>query len=409
MVGCLVASDPRRPRQHLHAQNMSNLFPHSMSLMERCHKIAVEARGPGYLDRDFTVYDAAISYLQGLTGAYTFHWRQARIYFGQCLTISRVIGLDVARGPLSSLGTLNGQELAVDMITQELGRRLFWTVFVTIRSLTQIGMSFRELILPPPTSSEPYPPLPLDLDDEHILPSHTNPQRAGLLSEIVGFNFNVRVSLSYMSYSAFEAAYGMDVVQDWEHQSKMLSQCLRQVKSSLDALPPELSLQPGSEPAEPKVEHQYLPVGGGGYDNHHLGQFPEEALKIIAERKKVQYEIQKANIYSTQLSVRSYLVEKYWNLHDARRVTAGDGLELQQDDVLDQEMADERESVVRDLLTLLSTLTQASVELNEHSFVSTTIESLNVVSCDSCAILIFWHLSSYWPVFQSVCSGCCFP
>ena len=373
MVGCLVASFPSKPRHHLHTQNMSNLFPSSMSLVERCHKIAVEARGPGYLDRDFTVYDAAISYLQGLIGAYTFNWRQARVYFGQCLTISRVIGLDTGRGPPNRQSLQNGQELGVDIITQELGRRLFWTSFVGVKSLMQLGVSLRELILPPPTTSEPYPPFPLELDDEHIEPSHTTPQHSGVLSTLVGFNANVRVFMSCLSYFTFEAAYGPDVIQDWEQQRQMLAHCLRQAKSSLDSLPSELMLQPGSEIRDPKAEHQYPPVTGGHYDNHYLDQISGEALKgLIIERKRLQYEIQKANVHSTHLSVRSYLVEKYWNLHDAHRIKTGDGLETQQDDAIDQEMATEREIVVKDFLILLSTITQANMEPNGHSFVRTT-------------------------------------
>lgn len=116
-----------------------------MSLVERCRKVAVEARGPGYLDKDLTVYDAATSYLLALIGAYTINFRQCRLYFGETLTILRVVG--VHRGkranqfitdvPQPFMGQVSpGQSQTgepVDFIRQEIGRRIFWILFVGIR------------------------------------------------------------------------------------------------------------------------------------------------------------------------------------------------------------------------------------------------------------------------------------
>ena len=146
MIGALVASFPRRPRLHLKNQNREHLVPNSVSLVERCHKVAVEARGPGYLDKDLTVYDAATSYLLALAGAYTFKIRQFRLYFGETLTILRVIGAHRAQGPgqysLGQLPTAMGQGAPgglgqvgepVDFIRQELGRRIFWCGFTGVR------------------------------------------------------------------------------------------------------------------------------------------------------------------------------------------------------------------------------------------------------------------------------------
>jgi hypothetical protein len=147
MVGILVASFPRKPRLHLKAQHRENMFPNSLSLVERCHKVAVEARGPGYLDKDLTVYDAATSYFLGLVGAYTFNWRQCRLYFGETLNIVRVLGAHKAKDPgAMAVGAIAGafgaegqqtcgQNESVDFIKQEIGRRLFWVMFVGIRSV----------------------------------------------------------------------------------------------------------------------------------------------------------------------------------------------------------------------------------------------------------------------------------
>jgi hypothetical protein len=146
MVGVLVASFPRRPRLHLKAAQSEHLFPNSISFVEKCHNIATQARGPGYLDNpNLSIYDAITSYFLGLSGAYTFKWKQTRLYFGETLTMLRVIGAHRAKNqsfiPLGSLeashGDANGfeQPLAekVDYIKQELGRRVFWVMFVGIR------------------------------------------------------------------------------------------------------------------------------------------------------------------------------------------------------------------------------------------------------------------------------------
>lgn len=65
MVGCLVASFPRRPKQHILELGLEGQFPNSNTLIERCRRIAIEARGLYHLDRPQTVEDAAIAYLQG--------------------------------------------------------------------------------------------------------------------------------------------------------------------------------------------------------------------------------------------------------------------------------------------------------------------------------------------------------
>jgi hypothetical protein len=135
MIGALVASFPRRPRLHLKKQNRETLFPNSMSLVERCHKVAVEARGAGYLDKDLTVYDAATSYLLALVAAYTYNMKQCRLYFGETLTILRVIGVNVGHNPKNTTGQTSSYDATrhtgqhgepVDFIRQEIGRRIFW-------------------------------------------------------------------------------------------------------------------------------------------------------------------------------------------------------------------------------------------------------------------------------------------
>ena len=125
------------------AQGLEKLFPSSISLVSRCHKVAIEARGPGYLDKELTVYDAVTSYFLGLAAAYTFQWKQARIYFAETLTIARVIGVHRQQDQGFALGSVPAafgaaprafepQAQPVDYIKQEVGRRVFWIMLVGI-------------------------------------------------------------------------------------------------------------------------------------------------------------------------------------------------------------------------------------------------------------------------------------
>lgn len=116
-----------------------------MALVEKCQRVCSLARGPGYLESDtLSVHDAATSYLLGLTGCYTFKWRQGRLYYGECLTIIRALGLHKPNEhTFTHLGALptavgsqgpdheGNREDMIDNITLEMGRRIYWTMFVT--------------------------------------------------------------------------------------------------------------------------------------------------------------------------------------------------------------------------------------------------------------------------------------
>ena len=398
MIGVLVASFPRKPRLHLKAQNRQNLFPNSLSLVERCHKIATDARGPGYLDTELTVYDGITSYLLGLTGSYTHNWRQCRLYFGECLNIARLLGLHrgqsrtaPAYGRFPTTANLDSRlhEANRDLITQEIGRRLFWVLFVGIQSCHQLGTHFGELIILPATPSDPYPPLPLEVDDEYIFPQHYLAQPPDVISKLVGFNANVKVYNTYHALTTMEMAYGIDTVFDWDRQSRVLEQCLFSAKRALEEVPQELMLEPSSwssVPPQPDLSPGYYPPTSEGGN---LGPYPRvKAEEPIREPWNLQYEIQKANIYGSQLGTRSYLVEKYFTLHDAALRARSDGSlgtgspgvvaagldgflrAGAQHDLSKQQMFNEREVIIKDLLDLLSSISQVNMEPNGASFVS---------------------------------------
>lgn len=389
MVGTLVASFPRRPKLHLATEIEKNDFPNSTALVKRCHDVAIQARGPGYLDKSATVYDAAISYFLGLCAGYVYDMHQSRIYLAECSTILRVY--DLFKRPLSAapLSPMSGSshpspdsfigipDEPVDMIQQELGRRLFYVSLVSHQTLHQLGSSDGRIYVPPETPTDRYPPLPLEIDDEYIFPTHVESQPPGVVSQLTGFNINVRVFSSYNSLSALEVAFGSGQVFDWERQRKTIWECLQNAKAAVVNVPQELALRQDRSDAAIDAWHK------------------SEDLHIPADeraksRYAVQYEIQKANIYASQLSTRSYLVEKYWSLYAVYRSmqkattpekqspdSAAQAVKLEgggQDahvrtDYIGKMMAEERALVIKDLLALLRTVNEVNMEPNGASFV----------------------------------------
>ncbi len=403
MVGCLVASFPRRPRQHFRAHGMEHAFPNSMSFVDRCHQVAMQAQGTGYLDRHLTIYDAIISYLQGLICGYTYNRQGTLLYYKQCLSILTTLGvhketyarIKPAEAPQARM-VPNGHALegprpdGVDHVLQELSRRTFWVLFVGIRSLQHLGISQWELPILPETKASPYPALPLEVDDDYITPTQILQQPQNIVSELTGFNVNVRVYTTYNDLATFELLHGVDEVADWDRQKRVLEQSLQAVKSVFERLPPELLLN--LQPLDLQTYGQNYPPPAAGlsapqemdyYANNGFDNRPIDYNRVN-ELRRIQYEIQKANIYASQLGTRSYLMEKYWTLCDANsrnetsRSSPGPIAPIldkhsqptESPGMTEQEMANEREDIVKNFLVVLFSINQVNMEPNGISFIS---------------------------------------
>ncbi len=257
--------------------------------------------------------------------------------------------------------------------------------------MQQFGTSIGEFFISPGTSTEPYPPLPIEVDDIFIYPTHIEPQPPNVVSLISGFNANVRVFMSYDPIATNEMAYGIDEVFDWGRQKRLLHQSLQNCKQVLNNLPPELTVVPGAAQFGQHDRAYHPPI----QEYQGIRDMFANALDTDSSpeaRRRVQYEIQKANVYASHLGTRSYIVEKYWNLCEAHNklkaqglvesssATAGPsdaaGLTQNQEsstyDLTEQEMYAERESIVKDLLLVLSSISQVNMEPNAESFVSTS-------------------------------------
>lgn len=383
MIAALVSSFPRKPRERMRDLGLDHQFPSALAFIERCHVAATEARGLGYLDNKLSIYDGCTSYFLGLAAAYSFNWRRTRLYLSETLTIIRCLGAhraDVQQ--IHSVPVESDPPLPVDYIQQQIGRRLFWTIVagillvplllgnhsltVPFSSIHQIGATHGELFIPPQNSTNPYPPLPDEIDDKYFDASGKTQQPYGIFSRLVGFNINCKIYSSCASLEIMELAYGIDLIYDWDRQKRVLNECYENVERVMQAIPPELLLKPSPHVGE------FAPT-----DGFSQGRFGSEGKEDTLKRL-YQLESQKANIYASQLCTRSYLVEKFFNLRDAYMRRGGAAEEnsgvietaLQRKN-LETRVSDEREGIVREFLHVLGNISYENMEPNGLSFVST--------------------------------------
>ena len=401
MLETLVASFPRRARRVFTSEQARHQFPNANAVIERCHQVFVEARGAGYLDKTVTMNDALSSYLAGLSSAYNYNIKRMRLYFGECVMMLRVLGYHHHAGRASLEDHEQPQrKLPINYIHQESGRRLFWLMFVSAMSGRQLDDPEADLMMPPTAFVELLPPLPLEVDDQYITEHRVFTQPADVVSEMVGFNLNCKIFRAFHTLAALETAFGTDRVYDWDRQRQVIRRALQSVKAATADAPKELQLNPINDFGEwppPSYDTSAYSMQDSGFS-----QYPSSrrgSLVTTLSKHAVQYEIQKTNIYGTQLGTRSYLVERYWNLYDIhdRQKSSSQGGRMasmsstsspttvpdhqfisafaktpsdSQMDTSEQSMSVEREDIVRDMAVLLKSINQVNMEPNGLSFVS---------------------------------------
>lgn len=427
MIECLVTSFPRRVKQIFTTPQARATFPHASMLISRCHAVFTKARGEGFLDREeLDLYDACGSYLVGLSFAYMFDLRRWRLYCSEAIIVLRTLNYQKAEDPVD-LGIHGG----VDYVEQQIGRRLFWLCFVGAMTMRQLGSSDSDVILPN-AHSDALPPMPEEVDDDYIRPDHIGAQPPNIVSKIVGFNYNIKIYRAFHHLIAIEMAVGSDTLFDWDRQRTAIRSALREVKAITNDVPVELRLEKREEfgewpPRQSDVSQYAHPLNSRrNVASDQLGLLPanEPARTSPYSKQTVQFEVQKANIYGTQLATRSYLVERFWNLYEIHeRLRASmpspqaqfsdgklyshlsptvsflaTGLENRFQpprsaptpseshgvDEGEQQMAVEREDIVRDMARLLKTINQVNMEPNGHSFVGCSLNATNEANSKQC-------------------------
>jgi len=251
--------------------------------------------------------------------------------------------------------------------------------------MTQLGAGANEIVFPPSTDSDPYPDKPVEVDDAYIYVDRIMPQPPGTLSLMTGFNKGIDIYMTMNPLAGVELSYGITQLP-WSNQKNMLNECVQAAKQVTERLPAELSIDlaaqgpdVGSEAGTaaqpiqlPPTEYfddlpgfQYYPPSESMESNdlrRVLGTQPER-------RRQVQFDIQKTNIYASQLATRSYYVELYLNLRDAARDKGqlpGEAAEGSADsgDAIDNSITAERELIVQHLLAVLRSIPLRNMEPN---------------------------------------------
>ncbi|KAK0610600.1 hypothetical protein B0T17DRAFT_500023 [Bombardia bombarda] len=418
MISALVASFPRTARLHLKAQHGMNLFPKAITLIERCRSVALEARGSMFYSKeDVTVYDAATSYFLGLAAGYSMQWKICRRFMTETMSFIRELGYHKPPDLGSSMFGVTYRGPAFDHVRDQIGKRIFWVMFLGVRSMAQLGAPHAEIVMPPPTPTEPYPELPVEVDDAFILPHQILGQPQGVVSLLTGFNQGIKIYMTMNGLVSVELSYGITTLP-FQDQRVMLDECLQAVKQVMDGLPSELTLDLHTTASNGNASglgrlaravpqdiftntgYEYYPPA---YPANQPATDIRHAIENQPERRRLlQYEIQKANIYASQLATRSYYVERYLNLRDAHRehtrVQAAQAIQAfaaetsanggsisdnsksvaaaalhaaaEQTDPIDASMSAERELIVQNLLTVLGSISQRNLEPNGASLIN---------------------------------------
>ncbi|KAK2616597.1 hypothetical protein QQS21_000420 [Conoideocrella luteorostrata] len=388
MISALVSSFPRSAREHLKAQHSTHLFPKAIVLVEQCRDIALLTRGSKWiLKQPKTLDDACTSYFLGLAGAYTLQWNSARHFMAETLILIRELGFMRPKHPadLPTFGTdpYSQESLPFNQVKDQIGKRLFWCLLLGIRSMAQLGIAGADLVIAPSTPSLPYPAYPENVDDICVLANEIIHQAEGTVTLLTGFRFGIDIYTTMNGVVSLELAYGMSTLP-WNDQRILLRDGLIAAKSITDNLPPELQLAPQGEDvlllaALDESGLQYVPPA---WPNAQPSHDVRNLIKTQpAQRRRLQYEIQKANIFLSQLATRSYFVESYFNLRDVHlaeeeanpvenRSVEEKALQDEDDMEIHSLMAAERELIVQNLLEVMGSISQRNMEPNGLSLIN---------------------------------------
>ena len=330
MIGCVVVSSPPKAQSNLKA-----LYDEKMSKFgledsaERYHELAVKARGLGFLDRPLSTDDAATSYFLGFINAKLQKWRQAELYFGECQNILRTLGVHKSADSMMSpqLGSLSNSASGehrptLDHVTQEVGRRIFWSMYLIASSTPALETFFTESIASTYTDMAQYPPLPTEADDAYIYPHHVVPPPATSVPRMVGFNALARMAFAKNASTSTNTIYGVENF-NWGNQQSNIKQGLYKCYHIFNSLPSHLRIRSDASatafPWDCYFEIQALDIAATGYMAH----TPE--LVESRSRDRLGLDILKAEAFVSYLEASSSLIERSISLDERIEATSGAG------------------------------------------------------------------------------------
>ncbi|KAL3961030.1 hypothetical protein ACCO45_006147 [Purpureocillium lilacinum] len=385
--------------EHIKAQHGAQLFPKAVVMIEKCRDVALLTRGSKWvLKQPKTLDDAATSYFLGLASGYVHQWNASRQFMAETLTLVRELGFTRPKHPgdVPTFGNdlYSPDPLPFNHVKDQIGKRIFWCLLLGVRSLSQLGASHPDLVIAPSTPSLPYPAYPENVDDICVLANEIIHQAEGSVTLLTGFRFAI------------------DIYTTMNGIRLLLRDGLLAAKSIVDNLPPELQL--GNHAAAAVDDASSLASLDEAGMQYVPPLWPE--AQPAHDLRNLQYEIQKANIFVSQLATRFYFVDMYYNLRDVYLQEQQQEPQAQQDenqeppqqqqqdedgntieptssnaaaaaapsgpsdeekalrDADDKEildlMAQERELIVQNLLTVLGSVSQRSLEPNGGALIN---------------------------------------
>ncbi|PHH71528.1 hypothetical protein CDD80_5224 [Ophiocordyceps camponoti-rufipedis] len=415
MVAALVASFPRSAHEHLKAQHSPQLFPRPVTMVDRCRDVALLTRGSRWvLKQPKTLDDAATSYFLGLASAYVGQWNASRHFLAETLTLMRELGFARPKHPghLPTFGNdaYSDDPLPFNHVKDQIGKRIFWCLLLAVRSFSQLGASHTptDLVIAPSTPSLPYPAYPDNVDDICVLANQVIHQPEGSVTLLTGFRFAMDIYTTMNGVVSLELAYGMSTLP-WADQRLLLRDGLVAAKSIVDNLPPQLQLRghhdhvttttttntnnnanddENDDDDDDGAGLEYVPPAWPNPQPDHDVRALLKAQPL--RRRRLQLEIQKANILVSQLATRSYFVQLYFTLRDVHlgeqppqttTTTTTTTSPLPSDDDNDDDksssdkemlhlMSQERDLLVQNLFTIVTSLSQRTMEPNGGALIS---------------------------------------
>ena len=255
--------------------------------------------------------------------------------------------------------------------------------------MAQLGAPHAEIILPPFTPIEPRPDYPVEVDDQYILPHQILGQPEGTVSRLTGFVRAIKVYEAMTPLVCVELSYAFASLR-WDEQKEIMFGCLREAKAAIANMPPELYMDMDTPPPQPGAStHTYQDAPGFEYHPPaYPAPQPQRDIRRVLDsnpvlRRQLQYEIQKANIYVSQLATRSHFVERYFNFRENRRenpdplphggivAEAAAAVEAAEaDHHVEETMRAERELIVKNLLVVITSISQQNMEPNGASLIN---------------------------------------
>ncbi|KAL1305440.1 hypothetical protein AAFC00_002322 [Neodothiora populina] len=324
-------------------------FPSRRAAAETIHEMIMKSRPVNYFDT-LCLDKWAIAYMLAASDVHLGHAARGRMRVAETNSICDELGLQ-------RIGSYAG----LDRVESQLRKKAFWLNFTTYshsRSGEIQWDSLGDRFMFDTVDAELL--MPLDVDDEFIFPHEVPAQPPGRTPLVAGFNALTLINNCLVSIIKDPALPLLSCTDANSSHRTALGQCacgrliqkasisslvqarLQKTRHVLDHLPPELRLWPSHDQ-------------------------PNAALAVSDPILYAQYESMKANIHVTHLWVQSLLLERFISTTPISQGSDGSDGHVDMSQIWEM-----REDICRQLLRLLSNISQANLEPNGYILILKT-------------------------------------